>query len=63
MSSAELARRYFDALAHPAFNQDTGQARASIHKPAALNPSAAWPGHSDPVTADVEAQLERAASG
>lgn len=47
---------------HPAFNADTEQARASIRKLAALNPSAAWPGHADPVTGDVAAQLERAAS-
>jgi glyoxylase-like metal-dependent hydrolase (beta-lactamase superfamily II) len=47
---------------HPAFNADTEQARASIRKLAALNPSAAWPGHADPVRGDVAAQLERAAS-
>jgi glyoxylase-like metal-dependent hydrolase (beta-lactamase superfamily II) len=46
---------------HPAFNQDTEQARASIRKLAALHPSAVWPGHADPVTGDVDAQLERAA--
>ena len=44
------------------FNLDTEQARASIRKLAALEPSAAWPGHADPVTGDVRAQLERAAS-
>jgi hydroxyacylglutathione hydrolase len=43
------------------FNLDTEQARASIRKIAALEPSAAWPGHADPVTGDVRAQLERAA--
>lgn len=47
---------------HPAFNQDTEQARAAIRKLAALHPSSAWPGHADPVTDDVDAQLERAAS-
>jgi glyoxylase-like metal-dependent hydrolase (beta-lactamase superfamily II)/predicted ester cyclase len=47
---------------HPAFNQDTEQARASIRKLAELAPSAAWAGHTDPVTGDVGAQLERAAS-
>jgi hydroxyacylglutathione hydrolase len=47
---------------HPAFNHDTEQARASIRKLAALNPSAAWAGHARPVTGDVVAQLERAAS-
>jgi glyoxylase-like metal-dependent hydrolase (beta-lactamase superfamily II) len=43
-------------------NLDTEQARASIRKVAALEPSVAWPGHADPVTGDVRAQLERAAS-
>jgi glyoxylase-like metal-dependent hydrolase (beta-lactamase superfamily II)/predicted ester cyclase len=46
---------------HDAFNEDTGQARESIRKLAALDPSAAWPGHADAVTGDVRAQLERAA--
>src|SRR5215212_2004635 len=44
------------------FNLDTEQARASLIKLAALEPSAAWPGHADPVTGDVRAQLEKAAS-
>src|SRR5215218_5443417 len=44
------------------FNLDTEQARASIRKLAALEPSVAWPGHADPVTGDVRAQLEKAAS-
>ena len=44
-----------------AFNQDSEQARASIRKLAALEPSAAWPGHADALTGDVRAQLERAA--
>jgi glyoxylase-like metal-dependent hydrolase (beta-lactamase superfamily II) len=47
---------------HPAFNIDTDQARASIRKLAALDPSAVWAGHADPVTGDIRAQLERAAS-
>jgi glyoxylase-like metal-dependent hydrolase (beta-lactamase superfamily II)/predicted ester cyclase len=47
---------------HPAFNLDTDQARESISKLAALEPSAVWPGHADPVTGDVRAELERAAS-
>ena len=29
----------------------------------ALDPAIVWPGHADPVTGDVAAQLERAASG
>ena len=47
---------------HPAFNQDTEQARASIRKLAELEPAAVWAGHGDPVTGDVRAQLERAAN-
>ncbi len=49
-------------LPHIAFNLDTEQARASILKLAALKPSGAWPGHAEPVTGDVAAQLERAAA-
>ncbi len=41
---------------------DVEQARASIRKLAAMEPSAAWAGHADPVTGDVRAQLERAAA-
>jgi steroid delta-isomerase-like uncharacterized protein len=48
---------------HPAFNQDTEQARASIRKLAALDPAAVWAGHADPVTGDVRAQLDHAAGG
>jgi len=43
-------------------NLDTEQARASIRKLAALEPSVAWPGHADAVTGDVRGQLEQAAS-
>jgi hydroxyacylglutathione hydrolase len=48
-------------LPHRAFNQDTEQAKASMRKIAALEPASAWPGHADPVTGDVRAQLEHAA--
>jgi glyoxylase-like metal-dependent hydrolase (beta-lactamase superfamily II) len=47
---------------HRAFNQDSDRARASIRKLAALEPAAAWAGHADPLTGDVGAQLEQAAS-
>jgi glyoxylase-like metal-dependent hydrolase (beta-lactamase superfamily II) len=47
---------------HPAFNLDTDQARSSIRKLAALNPSVAWAGHTDPVRGDVVSQLQQAAS-
>jgi hydroxyacylglutathione hydrolase len=46
---------------HEAFNQDEGLVRESIRRLAALDPSAAWPGHGDPLVGDVRAQLERAA--
>ena len=45
-----------------ATNLDTEQARASVRKLAALEPSVAWPGHADPVTGDVRGQLEQAAA-
>jgi glyoxylase-like metal-dependent hydrolase (beta-lactamase superfamily II) len=48
-------------LPEPIYNFDTDQARASMRKLAALEPTAAWPGHAKPVTGDVRAQLERAA--
>ncbi len=47
---------------HPAFNIDTEQARASIRKLAALQPTAAWAGHANPVTGEVVSELERAAA-
>ena len=48
---------------HPAFNLDTNQARDAIRRLAALGPRVVWPGHAKPVTgADVELQLQRAAS-
>ena len=47
---------------HIAFNQDHEQAKASIRKLAALEPSTAWAGHADPVTGDVRSQLETAAA-
>jgi hydroxyacylglutathione hydrolase len=47
---------------HPAFNLDTEQARESIRKLAGLHVSAAWAGHSDPVSGQVDEELERAAS-
>ncbi len=49
-------------IPHPAFDMDVEQARASIRKLADLQPSAAWAGHADPVTGDVAAQLQQAAS-
>ena len=57
----ETSRKVPPGPPHPAFNHDLEQARASIRKLAALEPSAAWPGHADALTGDVRAQLERAA--
>lgn len=47
---------------HPSTNLSTKQAAESIRKLAALGPSAAWAGHTDPVTGDVVGQLEHAAA-
>ena len=47
---------------HAAFNQSTEQARTSIRKLAAMEPSLAWAGHADPLRGDVRAQLEHAAA-
>ncbi len=58
----ETSRKVPPGPPHEAFNEDTEQARASMRKLAALEPSAAWPGHADPLTADVRSQLERAAA-
>jgi glyoxylase-like metal-dependent hydrolase (beta-lactamase superfamily II)/predicted ester cyclase len=57
----ETTRKGAPRVPHRAFNYDTEQARASIRKLASLEPSAAWPGHAEPITGDVRAQLERAA--
>jgi hydroxyacylglutathione hydrolase len=47
-------------IPHHAFNHDTEQAKASIRKLAEMEPASAWPGHAEPVTGDVRAQLEQA---
>lgn len=47
---------------HPAFNWDTERARQSMRKLAGLNPSSCFPGHYGPLTGDVAARLEAAAS-
>lgn len=49
-------------VAHPAFTPDEATARESMRKLAAMEPAAAWPGHANPLTGDVRAQLERAAA-
>jgi hydroxyacylglutathione hydrolase len=42
-----------------AFNLDSELARASVRKVAGIGPSALWPGHAEPVTGDVAAQLAK----
>jgi glyoxylase-like metal-dependent hydrolase (beta-lactamase superfamily II) len=49
-------------IPHPAFDEDTEVARASIRKLAELEPAVVWAGHANPVTGDVRGQLERAAA-
>jgi metallo-beta-lactamase superfamily protein len=58
----ETSRKAPPGPPHDAFNADTEQARDSIRKLAALEPSAAWPAPLDALTGDVRAQLERAAA-
>jgi glyoxylase-like metal-dependent hydrolase (beta-lactamase superfamily II) len=57
----QSGRRQPAHVPHPAFNQDTEQARTSIRKLAALEPAVVWAGHADPVTGNVGAQLASAA--
>jgi glyoxylase-like metal-dependent hydrolase (beta-lactamase superfamily II)/predicted ester cyclase len=59
---SQTGRDQLPDVPHPAFNQDTEQARASILKLAARRPSAVWAGHGKPVATEVAFQLERAAS-
>lgn len=58
----ETTRKGPPRVPHAAFTPDLEAARASIRRIAELEPSAAWPGHADPVTGDVRAQLEAAAA-
>lgn len=59
----ETARKGAARVPHSAFNQDTGAARASILKLAALAPRAAWPGHADPLLHDVADTLDAIGRG
>jgi glyoxylase-like metal-dependent hydrolase (beta-lactamase superfamily II) len=49
-------------LALNAFNLDSDQARKSLLKLADLDPASAWPGHADPLTANVADTLRRIAN-
>jgi glyoxylase-like metal-dependent hydrolase (beta-lactamase superfamily II)/predicted ester cyclase len=59
---SETSLKGLPRVPHPAWNLDTEQARAAIRTLAALEPSAAWAGHADPVTGDVRSALETAAA-
>ena len=58
--NVETSRKGPPRVPHRAFTPDREAAKASVLKIAALEPSAAWPGHADPVLGDVRGQLERA---
>jgi glyoxylase-like metal-dependent hydrolase (beta-lactamase superfamily II)/predicted ester cyclase len=58
----QTGRKGGPRVPHPAFDVDVEQARSSIRKLAALDPSVAWAGHADPVSGDVRGQLEQAAA-
>jgi glyoxylase-like metal-dependent hydrolase (beta-lactamase superfamily II)/predicted ester cyclase len=58
----QSGRRGGPRIPHPAFDSDVEQARGSIRKLAALDPSVAWAGHADAVTGDVRGQLAQAAA-
>jgi hydroxyacylglutathione hydrolase len=58
----QTGRKGGPRIPHPAFDDDTEQARASIRKLAELGPSVAWAGHVEPVTGDVAGQLFQAAA-
>ncbi len=51
------------AVPYDAFNLDTAEAQRSVRKLSALDPATCCPGHLGPLTEDVSARLERAASG
>lgn len=57
----QTGRKGGPRVPHPAFDQSTERARASITKLADLRPSVVWAGHADPVTGDVDGQLRAAA--
>jgi glyoxylase-like metal-dependent hydrolase (beta-lactamase superfamily II)/predicted ester cyclase len=57
----QTGRRGGPRIPHPAFDENTETARASIRRLAELEPAVAWAGHVDPVTGDVAGQLHAAA--
>ena len=58
----QTGRRGGPRIPHPAFDESTERASASIRKLAGLEPSVVWAGHADPVTGDAARQLSAAAA-
>jgi glyoxylase-like metal-dependent hydrolase (beta-lactamase superfamily II) len=58
----ETAQPSSARVPHPGTNWDTDQARASIRKLIAYQPTSVWTGHSTSLTSDIAAQLEAAAA-
>lgn len=57
----QTGRKGAPRIPHPAFDDSTERASASIRKLAGLEPAVVWAGHADPVTGDVTGQLNAAA--
>jgi hydroxyacylglutathione hydrolase len=58
----QTGRKGGPRIPHPAFDQSTEGAAASIRKLAELEPAIVWAGHAGPVTGDVAGQLNAAAA-
>jgi hydroxyacylglutathione hydrolase len=58
----QTGRKGGPRIPHPAFDESTERASASIRKLAGLGPTTVWAGHADPVTGDVVEQLNDAAA-
>jgi hydroxyacylglutathione hydrolase len=58
----QTGRKGAPRIPHPAFDESTERASASISKLAGLEPAVVWAGHADPVTGDVAGQLNAAAA-
>ncbi len=57
----QTGRKGGPRIPHPAFDQSTDRASASIRKLAGLEAAIVWAGHAGPVTGDVAGQLNAAA--
>jgi glyoxylase-like metal-dependent hydrolase (beta-lactamase superfamily II)/predicted ester cyclase len=58
----QTGRKGGPRIPHPAFDESTERASASIRKLAELEPAIVWAGHAGPVTGDVVGQLNDAAA-